>query len=39
MLIRRVYVILNFFIEGEGEDEPSPGEQRISKGVEEKKNF
>jgi hypothetical protein len=39
MLIRRVYVILKFFIEGEGEDEPSLGEQRISEGVEEKKNF
>jgi len=38
MLIRRVYVILKFFIEGEGEDEPSPGEQRISEGVE-AKNF
>jgi hypothetical protein len=39
MLIRRVYVILNFFVEGEGEDEPSLGEQRISEGVEEEKNF
>ncbi len=39
MLIRWVYVILKFFVEGEGEDEPSHGEQRIFEGVEEEKNF
>ncbi len=39
MLIKRVYVILKFFVEGEGEDEPSPGKQRISEGIEEEKNF
>jgi hypothetical protein len=31
--------MLNFFAKGEGEDEPSPREQTISKGIEEEKNF
>ncbi len=31
--------MLNFFVEGEGKDEPSPREQKISKGIEEEKNF
>jgi hypothetical protein len=31
--------MLNFFIKGEGKDEPSPTKQRIFKGVEEEKNF
>jgi hypothetical protein len=31
--------VLIFFAKGEGKDEPSPKEQTISKGIEEKKNF
>jgi hypothetical protein len=31
--------MLNFFVKGEGEDEPSPRKQRIFKGVEEEKKF
>jgi hypothetical protein len=31
--------MLNSFVEGEGEDEPSPREQKISERVEEEKNF
>jgi hypothetical protein len=30
---------LKFFVEGEGEDEPSLGEQRLSKGTKKEKNF
>jgi hypothetical protein len=30
--------MLKFFVEGESEDEPSLGEQKFSKGVEEEKN-
>jgi len=31
--------MLKFFVEGEGEDEPSLREQKISKGTKKKKNF
>ncbi len=31
--------VLNVFVEGEGEDEPSLGEQRISKGTKKRKKF
>jgi hypothetical protein len=31
--------MLKFFVEGEGEDEPSLREQKISKGTKKKKTF